>query len=144
MPVSDDTTAQAREFASALEEAARSRGADGVVFSARAGEGVTVTVPGGLADLVLEVIGTVSRGGAITVRSIPEELTTTTAAHLLGVSRPTLMKMIKRGELPAHRVGSHTRLRCGDVLGFMDQQRAAQRQAFEELRAFEDEHDITG
>jgi excisionase family DNA binding protein len=70
---------------------------------------------------------------------MPENLTTTAAASVLGVSRPTLMKMIKRHEIPAHKVGSHSRLRTEDVLAARTARRSKQRQAFDALRALEDQ-----
>ena len=70
--------------------------------------------------------------------SIPSELTTTTAAGMLGISRPTLMKLVHAGEIPAHKVGSHTRINADDVLAYREQIRNRQRAAFDELRAFED------
>jgi excisionase family DNA binding protein len=50
-------------------------------------------------------------------------LTTTTAAEQIGVSRPTLMKIVAAGELPTHKVGSHTRLRTVDVLSYIEERR---------------------
>ncbi|HZK04577.1 MAG TPA: helix-turn-helix domain-containing protein [Actinomycetaceae bacterium] len=74
----------------------------------------------------------------MTIGTLPKELTTTTAAGILGVSRPTLMKMIGRGEIPAHKVGTHSRLFSRDVLEFRRAQREDARKAFEELRELED------
>lgn len=76
--------------------------------------------------------------GNLSVSSIPDELTTTSAAMLLGVSRPTLMKLIDSGELLSWRVGSHNRLRLEEVLALKAKRRAAQRAALDELRAIED------
>ena len=45
-------------------------------------------------------------------------MTTTVAAQRIGVSRPTLMKAIRAGELPAHKVGSHFRIRTEDADAF--------------------------
>ena len=47
--------------------------------------------------------------------SVPQELTTTVAAKRLGISRPTLMKLIREGKIPAHKVRSHMRLLTTDV-----------------------------
>lgn len=45
-----------------------------------------------------------------------ELLTTGEAASLLGVSRQHVVNLIERDELPATRVGSHRRVRRGDLL----------------------------
>lgn len=45
-----------------------------------------------------------------------ELLTTGEAAKLIGVSRQHVVDLIDRGELPAIRVGTHRRVRRGDVM----------------------------
>lgn len=101
--------------------------------------GQMVQMPAALAELIREVIDGVSRGATMTIHSLPRELTTTTAAKMLGISRPTLMKLIAQQKLRAHKVGSHTRLSASDVLAFRDEQREAQRRAFDELRKLDEE-----
>jgi excisionase family DNA binding protein len=101
--------------------------------------GEMVPVSSGLAELVRAVIDGVSTGRTVTIHSLPKELTTTTAARMLGISRPTLMKLIADKKLPAHKVGSHTRVLASDALAFRKEQREAQRRAFEELRKLDEE-----
>jgi excisionase family DNA binding protein len=91
-------------------------------------------VPPELAAIVARVVEILAAGGTVTVGAMPPELTTTTAARMLGISRPTLMKMVKRGEIPSHRVGSHTRLLPDDVLAARDRMLDERRSAFEKLR----------
>ncbi|HUO38419.1 MAG TPA: helix-turn-helix domain-containing protein [Mycobacterium sp.] len=45
-------------------------------------------------------------------------LTTQQAADLLGVSRPTVVRLIKSGELAAERIGNRHRLVLDDVLSY--------------------------
>lgn len=101
-------------------------------------DGSEVTLPSNLAQLVRQILEGLSRG-PLTVTTLPHELTTTTAAEMLAVSRPTLMKWIAAGDLDAHKVGSHTRLLTSDVLAFRHVIRARRAAAFEELRAFDAE-----
>ncbi|GAB3748262.1 excisionase family DNA-binding protein [Microlunatus parietis] len=58
-------------------------------------------------------------------------------ADLLGLSRPTLVKMIKAGEIKAHMVGSHRRLKLADVLDFQRDRLEQQQIAFDRLRELE-------
>lgn len=100
-------------------------------------------MPAQLTSLVSQILDLVSRGCTVTVGSVPNEVTTTTAAKMLGISRPTLMKLVKEKALPAHKVGSHTRLFSRDVLEHRERQRVAQREAFDQLRELEDELGMT-
>lgn len=90
-------------------------------------------LPRGLAEVLEEVVRVLAAGGTVTVGGLPNVLTTTMAANLLRISRPTLMKLIQSGELASHRVGSHHRLNTSDVLAFREARRTKQRQAFQEL-----------
>lgn len=99
----------------------------------------SVPLPREIATLLAKVVQIMASGGTVTIGSLPEELTTTVAAEQLGVSRPTLMKMIKRKEIPAHKVGSHHRLKLSDVLEAKRTRLAQQRRALEELRELSDQ-----
>lgn len=96
-------------------------------------------LPADLASIISKVVHVMANGGTITIGSLPEELSTTVAAEQLGVSRPTLMRMVHAGEIPAHKVGSHHRLKATDVLATKRSRLDRQRRAFDELRALEDE-----
>lgn len=71
---------------------------------------------------------------------MPEELTTSTAAKLLNISRPTLMKMIKSGKVKAHMVGTHHRLAARDVLALRRERIEAQQRAVFEMMDLANEH----
>ncbi|WP_232318000.1 helix-turn-helix domain-containing protein [Neomicrococcus aestuarii] len=58
------------------------------------------------------------------------------------MSRPTLMKLALSGEIPSHKVGSHTRFDRTDLQTFAEQRTQKQRKSFDELRAFEDSLDF--
>ena len=85
------------------------------------------------------VLQQVAAGGTVVVGSLPEELTTSVAAEQLGVSRTTLMKHIRSGRLPSHKVGTHTRVKTRDLQVFRRELITGQRKALEELLALEDE-----
>ena len=98
-----------------------------------------VSVPAELAGLLNRVLTAVARCERITVGTVPDELTTSVAARQLGISRPTLMKLIAAGEIPTHKVGTHTRVKTDDVLAFRKRRLERQKVAFEELRALDEE-----
>lgn len=122
---------QAREAAQRIEQ-------HNVLAVVPAG-GQPAVLPRELAVLLEKIIATVSAGGTVTVGMVPAELTTTEAAAQLGVSRTTLLKMVARGEIAAHKVGSHTRLRTQDVREFRDRRKAQRLDALAQLRELDDE-----
>jgi excisionase family DNA binding protein len=62
-----------------------------------------------------------------------DELTTTEAADLLNVSRPHLVKLLKQGDIPHHKVGSHHRVYRKDVLSYKNEQRERAEDALQAL-----------
>lgn len=101
-------------------------------------DGSTVSLPPRLSAFLASTIERISEGGAVTMTTLPEVLTTTTAADVLGVSRPTLMKIIANGELPATKVGTHTRITSADVLALRRRRHSARAANFALLREAED------
>lgn len=97
------------------------------------------SVPDELASIIGRVLQAMAGGGTLVIGSLPEELTTTTAAQQLGISRPTLMKLIAGGEIPSRKVGTHHRVLTADVLEFKQERLRLQRAALEQMRDLEDE-----
>lgn len=93
-------------------------------------------------NLLHQIITIIGEGGTVTVGSMPEVITTTVAAELLGMSRTTLMKHVRNGDIPSTHVGSHTKLRRDDVLAFRKNRLQEQRAALDRLLALEDEFNI--
>lgn len=70
---------------------------------------------------------------------IAEYVTTGQAADLLGVTRPTVVALIDRGELDAIRVGTHRRLRSQDVVAYRNGVSDIASDGLDELVALSDE-----
>jgi len=90
------------------------------------------------ADFFRSVV-TMGSQSRLTIQPMPAIISTTVAANLLGTTRPTLRKWIQAGILPAHKVGSHTKLKTTDVLTLQEKRLEERRNAFDNLRAFEEE-----
>lgn len=95
--------------------------------------GVEVPLPPQVVDLLSNVLHRVALGGAMSVQTMPEMLTTSAAADLLGVSRPTVMKMIHGGQLTPVMAGSHHRLRLSEVAAVRSERERARHEAIDEL-----------
>ncbi|MEB0265077.1 TA system antitoxin ParD family protein [Cryobacterium sp. 10I5] len=66
------------------------------------------------------------------------EMTSTTAASVLGVSRPTLMKIVNEGLLPSHKVGAHHLFKPADVAKLAEVRHADRLDAFAKLRELDE------
>ncbi len=74
--------------------------------------------------------------------SIHAERTTQQAADLLHISRPHLVRLIEDGMIPAHKVGTHRRVRYDDLMKYKQVNRAARLKALEKLSAHAQELDM--
>lgn len=140
LSLTSDEVEQARAFNERIHATrGTSNSKDGYTITLATSDTEPLLLPTELAGIFSQLLDIVSRGGTVTVGSIPTEVTTTTAAKMLGISRPTLMKLVRDEALAAHKRGSHTRLFSKDVLSYRDAQQSRQSDAFERLRALEDE-----
>ena len=77
-------------------------------------------VPGSLVLVLRQVLGFMSQGKAVAVTSILRELTTQQAAEMLGVSRPFLIELLNKEQIPFHLVGTHRRIYLQDLLRYRE------------------------
>jgi excisionase family DNA binding protein len=64
------------------------------------------------------VVHHMSRGDAISLVPMTKMLMTNQAAQILNVSRPFLVKLLNSRAIPFTKIGTHHRLRMGDVLEY--------------------------
>ncbi|MCA0292514.1 MAG: helix-turn-helix domain-containing protein [Actinobacteria bacterium] len=77
---------------------------------------VDAVLPAEVMLSVRDVLRVAVAGLPVIVLAAGRDLSPEQAGSLLGMSRTSVMTEIVRGTLPAHRVGSHWRLRFVDVL----------------------------
>lgn len=92
--------------------------------------------------VISKVLRAIKEDLPISISTLPREITTTTAASMLGITRPTLMKHVRNGRIPAHMVGSHHRLLSRDVLTFREELKEEKRQAVFALMDLENELEV--
>ncbi len=104
------------------------------------GESVSVSLelPRKSAEKVLTLLDAERTTGAVVI-PIRELLTTTEAATMLGLSRPTLMKLIDSGEIEHVMVGTHHRIPAAAILTFQRARRARRDDAARALAEFSNE-----
>lgn len=95
--------------------------------------GVVVELPAQAIDLLVQLLGQLAEGNAVTIVPVHAELTTQQAADLLNVSRPFLIKLIEQGTLPHKMVGTHRRIRAADVIAYQKARAERAKAAVDEL-----------
>ncbi|BBG01742.1 hypothetical protein PSA01_44120 [Pseudonocardia saturnea] len=89
-----------------------------------------------------EVLEAMADGLAITVVPQHTRLTTQEAADMLGISRPTLVKLLGDGEIPYEQRGRHRRVLLTDVLDYQQRARVEQKKQLDDLVSEAAEHDL--
>jgi len=96
-------------------------------------DGSTVRFPKAAIEGLIDMLEAVAEGEVATVVRTPRELTTQQAATVLNVSRPTVIRLVEDGSLPARMVGSHRRIPLPAVLAYRDNMIARRRQVLDEM-----------
>lgn len=79
---------------------------------------VEVQLPPSLVRVLMEAARQLAKGNSVSILHYEQELTTQQAADLLQVSRPYLIRLLEEGKIRYHLVGSHRRVRLGDLLDY--------------------------
>lgn len=95
----------------------------------------SIGLPPAAVRLLLDMLEQMANGNAISLLPIHAELTTNQAADLLNVSRPYLIKLLEKGDIPFHRVGSHRRVKAKDILAYKKESYTRRTEALNELTA---------
>lgn len=113
------------DFAAALEAAGRR--APEAKPSLVDADGRRLELPDAMYDVLRQVAEALASGMGVTVAPMNALLTTQEAADYLGVSRPTLVRILERGDLPMERPGRHRFVRLSDLVAFQAAQRKERR-----------------
>jgi excisionase family DNA binding protein len=142
LPQDDREVAEVFDFLQAHE--ASGRGAvEPRYLLAGAAPGDQVELPVAVYRVLRQVVEAMRQGLAVTVMPQTLTLTTQQAADLLGLSRPTLIKLLDAGRIPYERVGMHRRIQLRDLLTYREQRREEQYEALEATAvAIDDEDDL--
>ncbi|MPY98993.1 MAG: helix-turn-helix domain-containing protein [Actinophytocola sp.] len=84
-------------------------------------------------EVLRDVVKSLADGLAITVAPTHTVLTTSEAADLLGVSRPTLVRLLESGEIPYEQPARHRKVRLDDVLAYQQRMQRARAAGLDEM-----------
>ncbi len=95
--------------------------------------GERVLLPPEVYQVLVQVVRAMRGGQAISLAPAIQRLTTQQAANFLGISRPTLVKLLEAGEIPFDRPGRHRRVALLDLLAYQSSRRSDRKEALRRL-----------
>jgi excisionase family DNA binding protein len=101
----------------------------------------SIELPEALRLILEQAAHELVRGNRVSLLPLGRMLTTRQAAEMLNVSRPFLIQILERDEIPFEMVGTHRRVAIEDVLRYRAQRSEQRREA---LRALSQEADELG
>jgi excisionase family DNA binding protein len=107
-------------------------------------DGEQVPLPEEVYRVVVEVVEAMREGKVITLVPRIQRLTTQEAADFLGVSRPTVVKLLEDGKIPYEQPGRHRRIMFTDLLAYTERQHAGRRAALDRMTEDASEAGIYG
>ena len=106
----------AKILADSEDRAAQNK--DEVVKLRIQGSDEVVAIPLKALKLLNSIISNMAQGKSIALMPSDAEMTTQQAAEILNVSRPHVIKLLEKGEIPYKKVGSHRRILLQDILEY--------------------------
>jgi excisionase family DNA binding protein len=96
-------------------------------------DGEQVPLPEEVYEILISVVQAMREGKVVTVVPRTQRLTTQEAADFLGISRPTLVKLLEEGKIPYDQPGRHRRVLFSDLLAYLDRQQQQRRAALDRI-----------
>jgi excisionase family DNA binding protein len=96
-------------------------------------DGEQAPLPAEVYRVLRQVVDVMRQGKATLVAPQGLLLTTQEAAEFLGISRPTLVKLLEDGAIPFEKPNRHRRVRLQDLVDFQARQRSERRAALAQM-----------
>lgn len=108
----------------------------------RPADRIEITVNGVRIEVSPALEAAVNRALQGASQPLPREMTTTQAADFLDVSRPFVIKLVTRGELPCRLVGRHRRIPTPALVEYRERMFHQACQAADEMTRLTEEMDL--
>lgn len=97
-------------------------------------DGKARPIPNEIFRILDQVTNALAAGEGITIIPQGATMTTQQAADFLGVSRPTLVRLLESGGIPYQKPGRHRRVQLEDLVAYQTKFRAERRSALRDLQ----------
>jgi excisionase family DNA binding protein len=98
-------------------------------------DGARIEIPAEIQELLREIVAEMAEGKAVTIAPRDTVLTTQQAADLLGISRPTLVRLLEARKIPFTQPGRHRRVALADLIAYQEGTRAARGEILDAMTA---------
>lgn len=96
-------------------------------------DGRAERLPNNLYSFLLRLLAELRAGQSVTLLQNQHEFTTIEASKILGMSRQFLVRLLEKGEIPFHMVGTHRRMYARDVLTYKVKRDLSRRKTLDDL-----------
>ena len=86
-----------------------------------------IILPKKALNLLGEILKAMGQGKPISIVPLATEVTTQSAAEILGCSRPYLVKLLEEGKIEYTKVGKHRRIKYEDVIVYKQKMKEEQK-----------------
>ena len=118
---------------------ARHQGHEPITIQVEVGENEALVLPRPAAVMVAQVLALLAKGQGVQIMPDRAMLTTQQAADAINVSRPYLIKLLERKEIPYEMVGTHRRIAFADLQVYKRNDDRRRLKAIDELTALGEE-----
>ena len=95
--------------------------------------GAAIEIPTPVFNLLQQMVYELLQGNSVSVVPIHKELTTQEAADILNVSRQYLVELLDTQVIPHTKVGTHRRIRFGDLMNYKNDRDAKRQQGLSRM-----------
>jgi len=104
--------------------------------------GKKIKIPLSALNFLADILKATSQGKPVSIVPLATEMTTQAAAELVGCSRPHIVKLLDKGEIPSTKVGKHRRVRYEDVLAYKNQMKTEREARIIEMMRLDEEQGL--
>jgi excisionase family DNA binding protein len=105
-------------------------------------DGRAEVLPNNLYSFLLRLLAELRAGQPVTILQNRHQFTTIEASKILGMSRQFLVRLLEKGEIPFHMVGTHRRMYARDVLAYKVKRDLSRRKTLDDLARAEYEEGV--